>query len=303
MKFKKLWIAIWIVTILAVFVLTLINNKPYLLMGGSSSVAPVMEELMQKFPDNHKKVDYNYISSASSGAPPRVENGLFGIGWLSKEYSSPDANKMFTFQMMRDGLVIVYNLSGYLKPNTVLDFDAQKVQDLYLKGKSWEQVFPGQFAKTPPAVQTYTRPNGSGTRDVFDEKCLNNQTFYKANTTDSSSAMLNLDPGSIGYSSFADLEQSDPGKIRSAAGTWERTPPTFDNIDKENYHLWRPFTGLINYNYKMPQEVADILKWIYSTATDNIFKKFGPKIPLTDNKNLELSKFLDKYDDLPDNFK
>lgn len=294
MKWKRIWIFLWLLTLLAIFIVTLINRSPYFLLGGSSSVAPVIEELLTNYPNNHKKGDFNYVSSASSGAPSRVSNGLFGIGWLSKEYTTNDPN-LFTFQMMRDGLIIVYNLpaENLINPNIPLDFSPKKVQELYLQNKTWKQVFP-EAIKNDISVKTFTRPNGSGTRDVFDKQVLNNVTYYKANTVDSSSAMLNLDPGSIGYTSFADLAQAR--EIFVSAGSWLGATATFENIKDQTYKLSRPFTGLINSRYKYKTEIVQLLKWIF--GSDNkvtaIFNKFGPRVELDDPINKDLKKWLEE---------
>lgn len=291
MKWKRIWISLWLLTLLAIFIVTLVNHSPYFLLGGSSSVAPVMEELLNKYPDNHKKGDFNYVSSASSGAPIRVENNLFAIGWLSKEYNNTNPD-MISFQLMRDGLIIVYNLPNLENPNIPLNFDAKTVQDLYLNGKSWDQVFPDRI-KTPTPVKTFTRPNGSGTREVFDNKVLGGETYYQANTVDSSSAMLTLEPGSIGYSSFADLNQAT-SKIVST-GNWEGKEATYQSIADETYKLWRPFTGLLKKNYKYNTEIALLLKyWIFSQKSEvkAVFEKFGPRVELTDPKNTQLATWL-----------
>ncbi|MGL5268546.1 MAG: hypothetical protein ACRC8P_02125 [Spiroplasma sp.] len=68
MKWKRIWISLWILTLLAIFVVTLVNHSPYFLLGGSSSVAPVMEELLHNYPNSAKKGDFSYVSSASAGA-------------------------------------------------------------------------------------------------------------------------------------------------------------------------------------------------------------------------------------------
>ncbi|MDQ7982608.1 MAG: substrate-binding domain-containing protein [Spiroplasma sp.] len=302
MKWKRIWISFWLLTFLAVFIVTLINRTPYFLLGGSSSVASLMEQLLTRYPDNHKKGDFNYVSSASAGAPPRVETNLFGIGWLSEEYhiNPPDKPKvkpnLIDFQMMKDALIIVYNVpQQYLvTPGTILDFDSQKIQQIYLDNKPWNEVFPSLFKKYLP-TKTFTRPNGSGTRTVFDQKALNSDSYYAANTVDSSSAMLNLDPGSIGYTSYADYSQAKA--INVTAGTWENFEANYDTIETNIYSLWRPFTGIINKTYKYKDEIAKFLRWIFSDEpiVTEIFKKYGPRININDSVNQELNTWLTQF--------
>lgn len=291
MKWRRIWVALWLLTLLGIFIVTLVNHSPYFLLGGSSSVAPIMEELLHNYPNDNKKGDFNYVSSASAGAPIRVESSLFAIGWLSKEYKTTNPD-MFTFQLMRDGLVIVYNLPNLENPSIPLDFNSTTVKQLYLDHKRWDEVFPDRIKSYTP-TKLFTRPNGSGTRDVFDNKVLDGTTYYKANTLDSSSAMLNLEPGSIGYSSFSDLNQSKT--ISVSTGTWNQETASFNNIKAKKYQLWRPFTGLINYNYYYKNEVVQLLKWMFSFDSDviKIFEKYGPRVELDDVENYQLKIWLD----------
>ncbi|WP_168104648.1 PstS family phosphate ABC transporter substrate-binding protein [Spiroplasma platyhelix] len=250
-----------------------------------------MEELLHNYPNNHKKGDFNYVSSASSGAPIRVDNDLFAIGWLSKDYTNTNPN-LLSFQLMRDALVIVYNLPNLENPDTPLNFNSETVKQLYLNHKRWDEVFPDQIKSYTPA-KLFTRPNGSGTRDVFDNKVLSGETYYEANTVDSSSAMLNLEPGSIGYTSFADINQAK--NMRVSSGYWNQKKATEDNIKNKLYELWRPFTGLLKKNYKYSAEIAGLLKWIYienPPEVEAIFKKYGPRIDISDPVNNQLQEWL-----------
>lgn len=294
MKQKRIWISLWLLTLLAIFIVTLVNHSPYFLLGGSSSIAPIMEELLNNYPENHKNGDFNYVSSASSGAPPRVESGLFGIGWLSEDYLNPNTN-MFTFQLLRDGLVIVYNIppKNLTDPNKILNFTPEIVQDLYLHNKSWQEVFPGQIIGNL-SVKPFTRANGSGTRTVFDNQVLGGRTFYRANTVDSSSSMLSLGVGSIGYTSYADLNQAINPQV--TAGTWNGVTADFETIGN-SYTLWRPFTGLINYSYKYANDIAYLLKWIFSfnSKVEEIFSKYGPRIELDNPINSALANWLRSF--------
>lgn len=300
MKTKRIWISLWLLTLLAIFIVSLINRVPYFLLGGSSSVAPLMEELLNKYPDNHKKGDFNYVSSASAGAPPRVEKNTFGIGFLSESYKGDTTatSNLIQFQIMRDGLIIVYNIpKKYLiNPEIPLNFDSSKIQDLYLNKRTWKETFPNEIKESSNLkVKLFTRPNGSGTRTVFDEQALSSPVPYKANIVDSSGAMLNLDSGGVGYTSFADFNQTKNANI--IAGLWQNNEANYDNITNNIYKLWRPFIGIINKTYKYQTEITKLLKWLFSDdeTVDEIFKKYGPKTNLDDEINQDLAQWLNEH--------
>lgn len=294
MKWKRIWVSLWLLTLLAIFIVSLINRAPYFLLGGSSSVSPLMEELLNKYPDNHKKGDFNYVSSASAGAPPRVEKNTFGIGFLSEDYTVDKTvhPNLINFQIMHDGLIIVYNLPREVlrEPDSILNFNKEKISALYT-GASWSEEFPEAFSRPyNTVVKPFTRPNGSGTRTVFD--AMLGITDYKANIADSSGAMLNLDSGSIGYTSFADFNQAKNIKVK--AGTWLNIPASYENIKNGSYSLWRPFIGIINKTYKYQTEISNLLKWLYSddTTVNEIFQKYGPRTELDDEINQDLKTWL-----------
>ncbi|MGL5268545.1 MAG: hypothetical protein ACRC8P_02120 [Spiroplasma sp.] len=142
-------------------------------------------------------------------------------------------------------------------PDEPLDFNETTIKQLYLDNKRWDEVFPKQITSYTPA-KLFTRPNGSGTQDILIIKFLMEQPYYKANTLDFSSAMLNLEPDSIGYSSF---------------------------------------TGLVNYNYKYKTEVAYLLKWVFDfdSKVTKIFNKYGPRVELAKHENRQLKNWLDSW--------
>lgn len=297
---KKFWIASWILTLLAIFIVTIVNNSPYILMGGSSSVAPIMQDMFQAYKhDNsvHSKIkgDFNYVTSASSAAPSRVKDGIFGIGWMSEPYNATTLpSNVVMYHMMDDKITILYNLpASDFNGNTPvpLNFTPDIMINLYVKNETWDQAFKGQDSsqyngKYPfkpgltIASHPFTRPNGSGTRTVFDQKCLNGTTFYQASIVDSSSAMMNLDVGAIGYTSYSDIKQAN--HMGSQIGLWKKIDPSSDG-----YKLTRPFNGLINTNYKYINDIIKYLKWINNE--DSILKKLFDKYGSTLYKPSDIS--------------
>ncbi|WP_308149723.1 substrate-binding domain-containing protein [Spiroplasma sp. AdecLV25b] len=281
---KRILGSLWIMTMLIIFIVTFVNNKPYFIMGGSTSVSPLMHTLMDGYPENHKDADFTYNSLGSDAAIIPVDKGMFGIGWLSKEYTTSNPNQI-SFVLSLDGMILVYNLPpSELGNDNPLNFNQEIVKKMYLTNGNvyWKDLFPQDPAHPNEGwvkptstlkVTTYTRENGSGTRDVFNEKVLGDKTAYypQATTVNSSTQMFSMAPGGIGYSSYSDKKQldSNPSFANVYMGNWEHTIPTLDNISHKRYGLARPFTGVINEKYKQINTLVKFLKFLFYPSDPN----------------------------------
>ncbi|WP_342276820.1 PstS family phosphate ABC transporter substrate-binding protein [Spiroplasma endosymbiont of Nebria brevicollis] len=284
---KRILGSLWIITMLIIVIVTFVNNKPYFIMGGSTSVSPLMNTLMADYTENHKDADFTYNSLGSDAAIIPVEKGMFGIGWLSKEYTTTNPNQI-SFVLSLDGMILVYNLPpSELGNNIPLNFNQTIVKKMYLTNSNvyWKDLFPkpqdpiqqdkqGWIKPTSTLkVLTYTRENGSGTRDVFNEKVLGNKAAYypQATTVNSSTQMFNMAPGGIGYSSYSDKKQliSNPLFTNVRMGDWGNVTPSLDTIKNKTYTLARPFTGLINTKYKQMNTLVKFLKFLFDPSNPN----------------------------------
>lgn len=279
---KRILGSLWFITMLIIFIVTFLNNKPYFIMGGSTSVSPLMHTLMDGYPENHKDADLTYNSLGSDAAIIPVDSGMFGIGWLSKEYTTTNPNQI-SFVLSLDGMILVYNLpSSELGNDKPLNFTQEIVKKMYLTNTTvyWKDLFPkptdykqeqtqGWVKPTSTLkVLTYTRENGSGTRDVFNEKVLGSKTAYypQATTVNSSTQMLSMAPGGIGYSSYSDKKQlvNNSSFANVHIGSWENISPTLDTIKNKTYKLARPFTGLISTKYKQINALVKFLRFLFA---------------------------------------
>jgi len=321
MRQKRILSLLWILTIVSIFIVTFINHQPYFIMGGSSSVSPLMHYLIDNYPQNHKKVDFTYNSLASNAAIIPVTKGMFGIGWLSKTYTNPDQN-LITFVLSLDGMILIYNLpeSCFEDPTKPLNFTPEILKTMYLSSKTlyWKDLFPKKVGTTnygwvksscELSVLTYTRENGSGTRDVFNEKVLEDPKAYypQAITVNSSTQMFSMAPGGIGYSSYADKQQLITNKAKFHdlhIADWNGITPSLATIkDKgpNRYQLVRPFTGFINKNYYNNSALVAFLKFLFLEDSPIVQTAFSEQkfaqaaVPLKDDLNQDLDKWLNKY--------
>lgn len=329
---KRILVSLWIMIIGIIGVITIVNHKPYFVMGGSSSVSPLMADLMKKYPENHQTADFTYNSSGSDAAVVPVTNNIFGIGWLSKSYHKTNKN-LISFVLSYDGMILVYNLppTAFGSVNTRLNFTQPIVKEMYANNKTnvlWKDLFP-----KPPEpeaekkiswikpdyskrVLIYSRENGSGTRDVFNEKVLDNKNanYPKAITVNSSSQMFGMAEGGVGYSSYSDSKLlTNPSKLLTNPNSsfknvhiadWDGIAPDLKTISDNKYTLRRPFTGLINKNYHQITTLVKFLKFLFQVNNDIIQTAFSEDnfaqapVSLNDGINNDLKEWLDKFPNL-----
>lgn len=317
---KRILPLLWLVTMITIFIVTLVSHKPYFIMGGSTSVSPLMHTLIANYPDNHKEADFTYNSLGSDAAVIPVTKNMFAIGWLSKEYTTFN-NNLISFVLSKDGMILVYNLpKSCLGNDTPLNFTQNKVQKMYLTNSPilWKDLFPENPSDPQQGwvkstcnlkILPYTRENGSGTRDVFNEKVLGNKQAYypQAITVNSSTQMFSMSPGGVGYSSYSDKKQllANHQFANIHIANWENVTPSLDTIKDDSYHLARPFTGLINKNFKQVNTLVKFLKFLfipgYPGHNEYVVPAFSEKqyaqvaVPLTDEVNKNLDQWLDTF--------
>ncbi len=317
---KRILSLFWLITMISIFIVTLVSHKPYFIMGGSTSVAPLMHTLMEDYPDNHKEADFTYNSLGSDAAVIPVNKNMFGIGWLSKEYTTPN-NNLISFVLSKDGMILVYNLpQDWLGNNKPLNFTQDKVKKMYLSKSPifWRDLFPQNTSEPNQGwikptcdlkILAYTRENGSGTRDVFNEKVLGDSKAYypQAITVNSSTQMFNMSSGGVGYSSYSDKKQLDSNKqfTNIHIANWENIAPSLDTIKNGTYQLSRPFTGLINKNFKQINTLVKFLKFLfipdYPGHNEYVVPAFSETqyaqsaVALTDKLNYDLNQWLNNF--------
>ncbi len=317
---KRILPLLWLITIITIFIVTLVSHKPYFIMGGSTSISPLMHTLMNYYPDNHKEADFTYNSLGSDAAVIPVNKNMFAIGWLSKEYTTTN-NDLISFVLSKDGMILVYNLpQNCLGNDKPLNFTQDKVKQMYLTTSPilWKDLFPEKSSDPNQGwvkatcnlkVLPYTRENGSGTRDVFNEKVLgNSQAYYpQAITVNSSTQMFSMSAGGVGYSSYSDKKQlfSNPQFANIHIANWEDVIPSLDTIKNNTYHLARPFTGLINKNFKQINNLVKFLKFLfvddYPGHNEYVVPAFKEDqyaqaaVPLNDDVNKNLQKWLNEF--------
>ncbi len=125
-------------------------------------------------------------------------------------------------------------------------------------------------------ITVYTRPDGSGTRAVFEKRVLGNsmvQAVAKVAETNSSMAdMVSKDPGAIGYVGQAFVQDNKPLALQLSCGITVNSD-TF-SAKTEEYPLERRLY-LYNRKVELDVEASDFLRYATSSEADGVVAKSG----------------------------
>ena len=237
------------------------SAAPYTIeMGGSTSVAPLMELLAEGYSKVKPNIKVN-INPTGSGDGIKNAGVLYQVGMSSRELTPAESGQGLKEDIIAiDGIAVIVNTAC---PVTNLTVD--EIRDIYTgKITDWSQVSGG--AKTG-RIAVVSRESGSGTRGAFEE--LINFKELVAGATESTStgaikAGIAQNQDAIGYISLGSVDNT----IK---------PLSVDNIAASNanvlngtYKIARPFICLSNNT--IHAESKAFLDWIMTSDGQAIVK-------------------------------
>ena len=185
--------------------------------GGSTSVAPLAElmayEFMQMYPD--VRIDIAY--TGSSAGVRACTDGTVDIGAASRDVRMTEAD-LITIPIARDAVAIVAHPDN----DAVADLTVEQVAKIYTgEITNWSEV-GGSDAE----IVAVSREEGSGTRDCFESKIMDdygdikaNALFYDSNGGVRSKVMS--EPNAIGYVGLGYVEGLHAFTIEGVAASVE----------------------------------------------------------------------------------
>ena len=115
-----------------------VGNKPSgtITVGGSSSVSPLMEKLIERYKEiNPNATVQLQISDSSIGMTKTIE-GAYDIGMASRELKDSEKAELKDAQIALDGIAVIVN-----KKNTATNFSKDDVKKIYLgEAEVWNEI-------------------------------------------------------------------------------------------------------------------------------------------------------------------
>ncbi|KAF5414786.1 MAG: hypothetical protein C5S48_07875 [Candidatus Methanogaster sp.] len=207
-------------------------------IAGSTTVLPIAEECASAYIANNPGSQIDVSGGGSSYGVAAVANGTVDIGMASRDLKpSEEGLGLVTHAIAMDGVAIVVNTG-----NSVAGLTMEELQGIYTGTiTNWNEV-----GGTDSAIAVYTREDGSGTRDCFEQAVLDPiggvlvDTAVIQNSNGEMRTAVAENAIAIGYISLGYVDDS------VSAVSLNGTLPTIENIKSGDYEISRTLRMLTN---------------------------------------------------------
>lgn len=216
---------------------------------GSTSVAKILEDMINEFVAHNPDVTINYTGTGSSSGLQDAIDGNNDLGVASRELKTEEKDAgLENFVFAQDGVAVIVH-----PDNPLSELTTEQIMGIYAgEITSWSEVGGPEGAK----INIMSREASSGTRSAFEE--LTGLDDHASGVTDdkveySSNGALQMavagDENAIGYVSFSYIDETiKPLKVDGGEATAEA-------VKAGDYPLSRPFQVVY-----MPEKASDLAK-------------------------------------------
>nr|WP_310550057.1 phosphate ABC transporter substrate-binding protein PstS family protein [Paenibacillus sp. YX.27] len=206
-----------------------------ILASGSTALQPLVEQVAEKFMDDHQDVDIQVQGGGSGTGLTQVAEKQVQIGnsdvFAEEKLKDADADKA---KALIDHQVAVVAIAAVAHKDTGVDnLTKQQLVDIFTgKITNWKDV-----GGADQKIQIINRPASSGTRATFEKFALGTKTEDLAGSIQEDSSgtvkkMIGETPGAIGYLALSYLDDS------VTTLKYEGTEPSIDNVTSGKYPVW-----------------------------------------------------------------
>lgn len=241
-------------------------------IAGGTAHIPVMREAAKRIMSFNPDIRITVAGGGSGVGVKQAGEGLVAIGNTGRPLKKEESEKygLLSFPFAIDGVAVVIN-----PVNKLSELTKTQVADIYSgKIKDWKELGGAEGA-----INVYGREDGSGTREVFDDKVINKgEIAASTNVVNSNGAMktaIAKDSRAIGYVGIGHLDKS------IKAPTLNGMKATQENAANGKYDVVR---DLFMNTKGAPSGITKLfIDYIYSPEGAEIIKDSG-YIPLPAKK-------------------
>lgn len=233
-------------------------------IAGGTAHIPVMNDAARAIMEANPDIRITVAGGGSGVGVQKAGEGLVQIGNTGRPLKDGEIEKygLKSFPFAIDGVAIVVNPA-----NGVTELTKDQVKAIFSgQTGNWRDV-----GGNDAPISLYVREDGSGTREVFEDRALGKGTTdARANVVNSNGAMktaVSQDPNAIGYVGIGHLDSSVSGIVLDGM------VPSQGNAADGSYTV----TRLLFMNTKGEPEglVKAFIDYVYSSDGDAYIRKAG----------------------------
>lgn len=232
-----------------------------LVVAGSTSVQPFADHWAELYMREHPGRVVNVQGGGSSAGIQAAREGAADIGMSSRELR-PEEKDLLEIIVAWDGLAVIVHPA-----NRVEELSLEQVRNIFVGNITNWATLGGLNRR----ITVVTREEGSGTRGAFQEMVMKTSRISRgAIVQDSNGTVREIvanDPQSIGYISLG-LVNSKVKAVR-----FDGVEPSFENIERKNYLLVRPFLFVINGSPNVAAQ--DFINFVLSRPSQEMVRRDG----------------------------
>lgn len=241
-----------------------VGQKGSVNISGGTAHIPVMTGAARRVMDKNPNINITVTGGGSGVGVQQVGEGLVQIGNTGRPLKDGEIEKygLVSFPFAIDGVAVVVNAKnkvGELTKAQLIDVFAGRITN-------WKEL-----GGADAGINLYVREDGSGTREVFEEKAMDKAAgAVSANVVNSNGAMktsVTQDENSIGYVGIGHLD----GKIKGIV--LDGMTPSQEGAADGSYKV----TRLLYMNTKGQPKglLKDFIEYIYTDDGAEIIRGAG----------------------------
>lgn len=232
-------------------------------VAGSTSVNPLMEQLIAGYAAVQKDVVFSVSATGSGDGIKAVSAGTAEIGMSSRELTAAElGGGIDVHPIAIDGIAVIVN-----PENIVSGLGVEQIRDIYTGTiDNWEQIGALNGGK----IAVVSREPGSGTRGAFEEILKFQDQLVKGaiefDGTGAIKAEVSRNKDAIGYISLGSVDKTVKALAVDGAAA------TNANVLGGSYKIARPFLLLTKQGKPISSQCAEFLKWTLGPEGQAIVK-------------------------------
>jgi len=266
---KPQWFALLITTALGLCLATQgcsqkLSNTQQLTLTGSSTVAPLMVEIAERYQTEHPEVTFDIQTGGSNKGAEDVRTGANDIGMMSRSLK-PNETDLVTFTIAQDGISILLHQSA-----TVSSLSRQQITDIFTgKVNNWQQVGGNNLP-----IQVLSKNVNHATLGLFAKYfSLAPEQVKATQLVGDNAEMIETildNPAAIGYVSIGTAEYQIVHGIPLKLMPLEGVAATIQEVSRGAFPLSRPLNLV---TAEVPEGIKrDFIEFSRSTAVEDIIQ-------------------------------